>query len=93
MQERVLAVRKRVWVEEHPATLSAANNLAFTCHEQGKFAEAAELQVQVLAASKRVKGKDHPETLGAARNLAITQRHVDRQRQQGQHTGGHAPTL
>ena len=72
VQKRVLAARTRVSDKNHPATLTAANDLANTHGDQGKLTEAAELQVWVLAASERVQGKDHQATFGAAHNLADT---------------------
>ena len=40
MQREVLAVQKRVLGDEHPDTLDTAGNLAVSCCEQGKHAEA-----------------------------------------------------
>ena len=68
----VLAARKAALGEDHPGTLTAAGNLAHTYSDQGKFAEALELQLGVLAARKGLHGEEDPATLSSAGNLANT---------------------
>ena len=63
-------MQKRVLGDEHPDTLNTAGNLALSCSEQGKYAEAEALQREVLAVQKRVLGAEHPDTLRTAGHLA-----------------------
>ena len=56
----------------HEDRLAAADNLAVSCGDQGKHAEAEALQREVLAVQKRVLGDEHPDTLDTACNLAIS---------------------
>ena len=51
---------------EHPDTLDATANLANTYTNQGKLAEAEELQVWVVEANTRLNGKEHLHTLSHA---------------------------
>jgi len=44
---------------EHPHTILAAANLAFTYHSQGQWSEAEKLQVEVLEQSRRLLGMEH----------------------------------
>ena len=57
-QREVLAERKRVLGAEHPDTQVAADNLARTLADQGKRAEAEEIEREVLAVRKRVLGAE-----------------------------------
>jgi hypothetical protein len=50
--------------EEHPDTLTAANNLAAAYTSEGKFPHAEALVAQVLEVRKRVLGAEHPSTPG-----------------------------
>ena len=79
-QEEVLEARRRVLGEEHPDTLTAANNLAQTLRAQGELARAGELQEGVLEARRRVLGAEHPDTLKAASHAAEMLRASERPR-------------
>jgi hypothetical protein len=68
----VLGLSRRVLGEEHPDTLTTANNLALSLLLQGKHAEAERINREVLGASKRVLGEEHPLTLNSAANLALS---------------------
>jgi len=48
---------------EHPNTLKSMHMLATAYSEQGRWAEAEELQMQVIEARNRVLGVEHPDTL------------------------------
>ncbi len=67
-----LAFRRQAQGEEHPATLTARNNLAQTMQAQGDLAGARQQQEQVLEARRRLLGEEHPDTLRARLNLAAT---------------------
>ena len=55
-----------------PRRLAGANILALSLSEQGKCAEAEQMQREVLEAQKRVLGSEHSDTLIIAGNLAIS---------------------
>ena len=57
--------------EDHPDTLSSANNLAIDLRELGEYQAARELDEDTLARRRRVLGEDHPDTLSSANNLAV----------------------
>lgn len=54
---------------DHPATLSAAANLATILRSAGKRDEARALAQDTLDRHRRLSGEDHPATLHAANNL------------------------
>ena len=56
--------------EEDSERLAAANNMAVSLNDEGKYAEAEEIQRQVLEVSKRVLGPGHPSTVATSNNLA-----------------------
>jgi hypothetical protein len=65
LDEDTLARRRRDLGEDHPDTLTSADNLAFSL--QGVRGQAArELGEDTLARRRRVLGEDHPDTLAAA---------------------------
>ena len=66
-----LAAAQRVLGADHPDTLAAMNNLAYTLQAQGDLARARELQEEVMHASRRILGPDDPETLRSINNLAV----------------------
>ena len=55
---------------DHPDTLTARNNLAYTYQAAGRLGEAIPLYEQTLADCVRLLGEDHPQTLGSRNNLA-----------------------
>jgi uncharacterized protein (DUF2267 family) len=69
IQREVLEVQRRVLGEEHPSTLSSANNLAGSLAYQGQHAEAEEMLQAVLVARRRVLGSAHPDTLATAQRV------------------------
>jgi tetratricopeptide (TPR) repeat protein len=71
-------IRKIVFSEEHPSTLTSMNDLASTYWSQGRFADAEGLQTQVLDARKIVLGEEHPDTLTSMNNLASMYRKQER---------------
>ena len=72
-QRKGLAERKSVLGAEHPGTLSAADNLARTLADQGKCAEAEEMQREVLAVRKRVEDMKGYSTFGSNSSKDIEQ--------------------
>ena len=72
MHREVHAVQTRVLGAEHADTLTTAGNLAISLNQQGKHAEAEQMQREVLAAQTRVLGPEHDDTLTTADDLART---------------------
>ena len=69
---QVWDARNKLLGEEHPDTILAMGNLAFTYCHLGKYKEAEELEIQVLDARIRLLGEEHPATILAMGNLAST---------------------
>ncbi|MEU9922568.1 tetratricopeptide repeat protein [Streptomyces griseoluteus] len=65
-----MADRERILGDDHPATLTARNNLANSYSDAGRIQEALDLRERVLADRERILGDDHPATLTARNNLA-----------------------
>ena len=63
--------------EDHPDTLSSANNLAADLRDLGEYQAARDLDEDTLARRRRVLGEDHPDTLKSANNLAADLRALD----------------
>ncbi len=57
--------------EEHPASLTVANNLAGLYRSQGRYGEAEPLFRRALATFERVLGAEHSDTLASLNNLAV----------------------
>jgi hypothetical protein len=61
--------------EDHPSTLTSANNLALDLDRLGDYQQARTLGEDTLVRRRRVLGEDHTDTLGAsARSLAEVSR-------------------
>ena len=69
---QVLDHRTATLGEDHPATLTAINNLATVLWAQGRYDEVEPLDRRTLAARRRVLGPDHPNTLRSLNGLAAT---------------------
>jgi tetratricopeptide (TPR) repeat protein len=69
--ERALAVREKVYGEEHPSTANSLNNLGITLHEQGKHDEARRYYERALAIYEKIHGEEHPVTELLRQNLRI----------------------
>ncbi|MFD6532105.1 tetratricopeptide repeat protein, partial [Streptomyces sp. NPDC060184] len=61
----VLADRERLLGRNHPATLTARDNLANSYAAMGRTTEATTLFKGVLADRERLLGRNHPATLTA----------------------------
>ena len=74
--------------EDHPATLTSANNLALDLGALGEYERARQLDEDTLSRYRRVLGEDHPATLRSANNLAADLRELgeyERARQLEEH--------
>jgi Tetratricopeptide repeat len=58
----VLEASKRVLGVEHPTTLTAMSNLAYTWKGQGRDSKALELMEECARLRLQVLGNDHPYT-------------------------------
>lgn len=67
--EKVIALRKKHYGQNHPKTLSALNNLAAVEDSLGEYAKAREIMQQVIAGKTKVLGEKHLSTLISRTNL------------------------
>ena len=72
LDRQVLAIRRRRFGSEDPATLKSMNNLAVDMVQDGRYREAEELQQTVLQAERRTLGPENPSTLMSMANLGDT---------------------
>ncbi len=72
MLRRLHDVMMRVHGAEDPSTLTTASNLALCLSNQGKYADAEQINREVHEVEKRVLGTEHPSTLTSAGNLAMS---------------------
>jgi len=73
-QLSAVEIRKKGLGNEHPDTLAAMTDLAYTYNRLGRYNEAEQLAERVLKMSKKVLGQKHPDTLIAMGHLASTYR-------------------
>jgi CHAT domain-containing protein/tetratricopeptide (TPR) repeat protein len=69
-RQEILAVSRKLFGEEHPATAERYNDLAYNLNAQGKYAAAEPLFRKALAAALRALGEEHPNTARGYNNLA-----------------------
>jgi hypothetical protein len=67
----VIEARSRVLGEEHPDTLAAIANLAYTKRDLGQNDVAIDLMTQSATASSRVLGDDHPDYRSRHEQVAL----------------------
>jgi hypothetical protein len=72
LQERVLESARRIFGEEHSATLAFMHNLAITLSHQGDINRARGLEERALELSRRIHGEEHPDTSNYEWNLLTT---------------------
>jgi len=70
MQREVLGIRKCILGAEHPDTLMAMHNLAFSLSNQGQYKEAEAMQREVVDNQLCIIGRDHLHFEGSVRLLA-----------------------
>ena len=70
LDEDTLARPRRVLGDDHPDTLTSANNLAPDLSALGEHQQARNLDEDTLARRRRVLGEDHPATQQSEQNLA-----------------------
>ena len=62
LNEKALAIFRRILGEDHPSTGAGYKGVASCLHDQGKAAQALPLYEKALEIRKRVLGEDHPDT-------------------------------
>lgn len=77
--EQALRLRRSVLGEDHPDTLSSANNLAINLSWLGQYKQARQLNDDTLTRRRQVLGDDHPRTLASASNLVADLRALGRE--------------
>ena len=70
LHEDTLTRYRRLLGDDHPDTLSTADELAFDLHASGNYQQAYALHADTLTRRRRVLGNEHPHTLQSAKNLA-----------------------
>ena len=70
LQEKVRDYYVSASGPEHPDTLQAMHNLAWSYAEAGRLGEALKMQEEVLRVFRKVRGSEHPDTLNAMGHLA-----------------------
>ena len=73
LQEKLLALRRKVLGEEHPSTAASYSSVAYNQYVQGKYPEAEEGHRKALAIKRKVLGEEHPDTATSYNNLAYNQ--------------------
>jgi len=67
--QRAHTLRRDRLGDDHPDTLTTANNLAVDLYWLGDFQQSRTLHEDTLTRRRRVLGDDHPDTLTSANNL------------------------
>jgi CHAT domain-containing protein/Tfp pilus assembly protein PilF len=75
LQEKLLAIFKKILGENHSSTAAILNTLAQLYDFQGKYSEAEPLYKQALAIRKEQLGDNHPDTARSLNDLAGLYQH------------------
>ena len=75
---RVLAIRRKVLVANHPLTAQCLESLGVICVDTGRYSEAETLLLEALEIAKSSVGHDHHQMGGILNNLTVAQEHVGR---------------
>jgi tetratricopeptide (TPR) repeat protein len=70
MLEKALAIRRRLFTDDHPATATSYNNLAYNLNAQGQYAAAQPLYEKALEIRRRQLSDDHTHTASSYNNVA-----------------------
>src|SRR5262249_12143875 len=70
LYERALAIRQKVFGEQHPDTATSLNNLANLYQSMGDYAKAKPLYERALKIWEKVLGPEQPRTALSLNNLA-----------------------
>jgi tetratricopeptide (TPR) repeat protein len=58
----ILTIRKNIFDEEHPDTVSTYNNIAWIYHKQANYNKALYFYNKALAIIEKIHGREHPDT-------------------------------
>lgn len=75
---RAISLRRRVFPQDHPDTLTVMNDLGKVLAEMGRYSEAEKLHRDAIEAGRRTLGTEHPVTLLAMNKLANDLVHTGR---------------
>ena len=71
LAERALALKKKIYGEEHPRVALSLNNLGMLYYEQGNYAKAEPLYQRSLTIWKKAFGEQHPRVALSLNNLGM----------------------
>lgn len=71
LYKEALAMRRRLFGDEHPDIAHSFNNLALLYDNQGRYGEAEPLLQEALAMRKRLFGDEHRDVAQSLSNLAV----------------------
>ncbi len=74
LAERMLAIYKKVWGDEHSSVAYSLTYLALLYENQGRYSEAEPLFLQALEMDKRLLGDEHQYVATSLHNLAYLYR-------------------
>jgi serine/threonine protein kinase/tetratricopeptide (TPR) repeat protein len=69
LEQRSLAIRRRVLGEDHPDTLDSMNTMGHLLQDQGKLSDAEPYFREALDRRRRKLGADHPDTLSSMNSM------------------------
>lgn len=76
IDQQILEIHRQVLGEQHSATATSYNSVAYNLNTQGKSAEARPLYQKALEISCKVLGEHHPDTATSYNNLARNRRRI-----------------
>ena len=68
---KALAIREKVYGEEHPDTATSYNNLGTLYHDMGDFPRALKYHKKALAILEKLYSEEHPSTAMSHHNIAM----------------------
>ena len=71
MYNKCLAVREKVYGEDHTSTAVSYNNVALMMDEKGDLDSALEMHHKALAVKEKVYGEEHTSTAQSYNNIAV----------------------
>jgi tetratricopeptide (TPR) repeat protein len=71
MHRQALAIRRKLWGDEHPAVASSLSNLGLVLWSRGKLAEAEAVERKSLEIRRKLFGPEHPAVATSLNNLAL----------------------
>ena len=78
LNREALATSKKIRREEHPGSLSVANNRACALHAQGKWGEAEVVYRRVLGIREQTHSLEHVGAIRCVCNLAYLMENLER---------------